>query len=86
MKYYIVLSLLIIALAYRVFRYHKFFDKKNNVSITSSSGIIKIDNNLLLFVVSCLVFFSGVKVFDKLILGLLITIVITFFKIDMVKR
>lgn len=82
MKYYIVLGLLIIAIVYRVIKHPSFFKKKIYCIRINASKKIKIDRNVLMFIIFSVVFFSSIKVFDTLILLILIALCFTFVRIE----
>ncbi len=83
MKYYIILGLLIIAILYRIIRHSVFFEKDVfSIKIISASKKIKIDRSLLMFIIFSVIFFSSIKVFDNIILLVLILLGLTFFRIE----
>ena len=80
MYYYLVYIVLVLALCYRLIKYSTFFSK-NIVQIKIGRSFIIINAQILLFILSVLVVFGNIKILDTVIVILLSSIVLTFFKI-----
>ena len=68
---YIVYITLILAIVYRIMKYDSFFSK-NIIKIKISKKVIKINIEVFLFLLSALLVFGNIKIFDTIIIVLFI--------------